>query len=150
MKFFLAVAIFLTGFSPSAFSSQMPPCLSKKQPLPNNPGRLLAMLSKGSGGQVLVTGEVTELLKDDNKGLKHQRFVITVEGRRVMVVSNLDSVSRIPLTMHSPVTVCGELLGSRNRNVPVIHWTHYTRGNRGHPEGFIYYFGTVYGLRPGR
>lgn len=99
------------------------------------------MSSNAYRPQVLATGTVTSILPDDNQGLPHQKYYISVAGQiNLEIVSNLD-FDRIPLQVGQTVSVCGEYI---NAGSGMIHWTHYDP-HGGHANGFTYLNGQVYG-----
>ena len=95
-----------------------------------------------SGEMVLFEGEVSRILPDDNKGSRHQRFIVVLpSSRTVLVAHNIDLAARVPLEMHQPVKVFGQY--EWNKKGGVVHWTH--KDPRGtHTAGWIEYQGRTY------
>lgn len=73
---------------------------------------------------VSVSGKVIRLLSDDNKGSRHQRFIVELEtGHTLMVAHNIDLVVRVPLVVGDTVQLRGQY--EWNHKGGVIHWTHH-------------------------
>jgi hypothetical protein len=92
---------------------------------------------------VQVEGWITRELKDDNKGSRHQRFLIrTADGTSVLVAHNIDLAPRVPaLEPGERVRLYGEF--EWNHKGGVLHWTHHApRGD--HADGWIEYRGKRY------
>ncbi|GAA4355333.1 DUF3465 domain-containing protein [Kangiella marina] len=98
---------------------------------------------KTSGDMVTVKASVVRLLTDDNKGSRHQRFIIELNnGQSILVAHNIDLAPRVELLqVGSEVIVKGQY--EWNERGGVIHWTHHDpKGNR--DGGYINYKGKVY------
>lgn len=93
--------------------------------------------------QLEVSGIVTRLLADDNKGSRHQRFLIKQQsGHSLLIVHNIDLAPRIAsLKAGDTVQVYGEYIW--NDKGGLIHWTHHDPANR-HPHGWIRHQGRLY------
>jgi len=93
--------------------------------------------------QLEVEGRVIRLLEDDNKGSRHQRFIIEMaDGHTLLVAHNIDLAPRIPdLEQGDTVTLYGEY--EWNAEGGVMHWTHHDPDNR-HPHGWIRHQGQLY------
>lgn len=110
--------------------------------LPTTPADLSAttveqlFAKRQSDVQVEVSGIVTRLLTDDNKGSRHQRFLIKQQsGHSLLIVHNIDLAPRIAsLKAGDTVQVYGEYIW--NNKGGLIHWTHHDPANR-HPHGWI-------------
>lgn len=90
-----------------------------------------------------VIGVITEVLSEDRKGSRHQKFVIITEnGNSLLIVHNIDIAPRIlGLKAGEPVEVQGQF--TWNRHGGVIHWTHHDPRDN-HHTGFIKYHGRLY------
>ncbi len=79
----------------------------------------------------LFEGRIIRMLPDDNKGDRHQRFVIEEEsGRSLLVAHNIDVAPRVErLYVGGQIKVFGEY--EWNDLGGIIHWTHHD------PEGRI-------------
>jgi hypothetical protein len=77
-----------------------------------------------SGVWVSVSGKVTRLLPDDNKGSRHQRFIVELEsGHTLVIAHNIDLVARVPLVVGDTVQLRGQY--EWNHKGGVVHWTHH-------------------------
>lgn len=116
-----------------------------KQDLPSFASVSVEQLFKEqrSDVQIEVTGTVTRLLKDDNDGSRHQRFIMTLpSGHTLLIVHNIDLAPRIDdLRTGDAVQVYGEYIW--NDRGGLIHWTHHDPANR-HPHGWIRYQDQLY------
>ncbi len=95
-----------------------------------------------SGVMVSTVGNVTRILKDDNDGSRHQRFLVEVsEGLTLLVAHNIDLAPRVPLQIDDRVSMYGQY--EWNHKGGVLHWTHHDPNKR-HPEGWIMHQGKKY------
>ena len=96
-----------------------------------------------SGVQVHGTGIVAKVLKDDEEGLRHQRFILHMDsGQSVLFAHNIDLASRVPdLYAGERVEFEGEY--EWNEKGGVVHWTHRDPSGR-HPAGWLKVAGTLY------
>ena len=98
-----------------------------------------AVRDQRSGFMVTVEAEVVKNLPDDNKGSRHQRFLIELEtGRTLLVAHNIDLARRVPLREGTGVRVRGQY--EWNKKGGVLHWTHHDPRGK-HPGGWIEYRG---------
>lgn len=93
--------------------------------------------------QVMGEGEVVKVLADDNKGSRHQRFILRVpEGFTVLVAHNIDLASRVEnIAQGDKVSFYGEYVW--NEKGGVIHWTHHDPRGR-HVAGWLKHNGVTY------
>jgi hypothetical protein len=93
--------------------------------------------------QVTGEGEVVKVLADDNKGSKHQRFLLRVpEGFTVLVAHNIDLAPRVQnIAQGDKVSFYGEYVW--NEKGGVIHWTHSDPRGR-HVAGWLKHNGVTY------
>lgn len=93
--------------------------------------------------QIQAAGTVTRILADDNKGSRHQRFILTLaNGQTVLVAHNIDLAPRIPhLTTGDKVAFYGEY--EWNKRGGVIHWTHHDPRGK-HIGGWLKHQGKTY------
>jgi hypothetical protein len=93
--------------------------------------------------QIAGAGTVVHVLPDDNKGSRHQRFLLeTDSGLTLLVAHNIDLAPRIPdLAKGDRVGFYGEY--EWNDKGGVIHWTHHDPRGR-HPDGWLEYRGRRY------
>ena len=95
-----------------------------------------------SGVMVSTVGYVTRILKDDNDGSRHQRFLIEVpENLTLLVAHNIDLAPRVPIEMEDQVSIHGQY--EWNHKGGLLHWTHHDP-NKNHPEGWIMHQGKKY------
>lgn len=88
------------------------------------------------GKQVMTQGTVCRILEDDNKGRRHQRFLIELKsGQTILIAHNIDLAGRVaPLAVGDILLVNGEY--AFNEKGGVIHWTHRDPKGR-HQHGWI-------------
>lgn len=91
--------------------------------------------------ELSVQGTVVKILQDDTKGSQHQKFIISVNHRSVLVANNLDIGRKIPVKVGDEITIRGEYIW--NEKGGVLHWTHRDP-HKQHPDGFIYHNGKLY------
>lgn len=96
-----------------------------------------------SGEQVRLEAQVVRVLRDDNEGSRHQRFIISTDGKRtVLVAHNIDLAPRVPdLRVGDDIRVYGQF--ENNDRGGVIHWTHHDPAGR-HVDGWIEHAGVRY------
>ncbi|ALH95646.1 DUF3465 domain-containing protein [Acinetobacter equi] len=93
--------------------------------------------------QVQSVGTVKVLLPDDNKGSRHQKFILELDnGQTVLVAHNIDLAPRIPnLSRGDRVDFYGEYEYSSKGGV--IHWTHHdSKGS--HIDGWLKHNNLIY------
>ena len=93
--------------------------------------------------QVRGSGTVFRILPDDNKGSRHQKFILRLDSKQtVLVAHNIDLAPRIQgLRKGDRVEFYGEY--EWNKKGGVIHWTHRDPNNR-HAHGWLKHNGNVY------
>ncbi|NHC02439.1 DUF3465 domain-containing protein [Acinetobacter sp. 187] len=93
--------------------------------------------------QVMAKGRVKAILKDDNEGSRHQKFILSLDnGLTVLVAHNIDLAPRIEnLSKGNEVQFYGEYEYSEQGGV--IHWTHRDPQNR-HISGWLKHQGKTY------
>lgn len=92
---------------------------------------------------IQAEGRVVKVLPDDNKGSRHQRFLIdTGYGHTVLIAHNIDLAPRIDaLQAGDTVAFKGEYVW--NDKGGVVHWTHHDPDGR-HPGGWLRHNGRTY------
>lgn len=102
-----------------------------------------AFANRKSNLQVSGEGTVTRLLPDDNKGSRHQKFIVKLaSGRTLLVAHNINVAPRIgALKLGDRVQFSGEY--EWNDKGGVIHWTHRTASGS-HPAGWLKHKGQTY------
>ena len=93
--------------------------------------------------QIEGEGTVLKLLADDNRGSRHQRFIIRLDsGQTLLVAHNIDLAPKIEnLKVGDKISFLGEY--EWNNKGGTLHWTH--RDPRGrHVAGWIKHAERVY------
>ncbi|WP_457599247.1 DUF3465 domain-containing protein [Hydrogenimonas sp.] len=94
---------------------------------------------------VWVEGEgvVVRTLRDDDRGPRHQRFILRLgNGRTLLVVHNIDLAPRIDdLRPGERVGFVGEFVD--NPKGGLVHWTHHDPSGR-QEGGWLKYRGKIY------
>lgn len=103
----------------------------------------LAYQNRQSDVQVEGSGRVVRLLADDNKGSRHQRFLLALpSGQTLLMAHNIDLAPRIDgLKIGDTVAFYGEY--EWNNKGGVVHWTHHDPKGR-HPGGWLKHNGRIY------
>ena len=102
-----------------------------------------AFEDRRSDVQVGGSGIVTRILSDDNKGSRHQRFILELpSGQSLLIAHNIDLAPRINgLRKGDKVDFYGEY--EWNARGGVLHWTHHDPGGR-HEAGWLKHKGSTY------
>lgn len=101
-----------------------------------------AFKAKKSDVQVNGHGVVVKLLKDDNKGSRHQKFLVKVNPQQTLLFAhNIDLAPQVPLQPGDEISFYGEYV--YNPKGGVIHWTHHAPQG-GHASGWIMHNGKKY------
>ncbi len=95
-----------------------------------------------SGVMVSTVGHVTRILKDDNDGSRHQRFLVKIpDSLTLLVAHNIDLAPRVPINIDDQVSIHGQY--EWNKKGGLLHWTHHDP-DKNHPEGWIMHQGKKY------
>lgn len=93
--------------------------------------------------QVKGSGTVIRILKDDNQGSRHQKFILKMlSGQTILIAHNIDLARKIDLIAKGDsVEFYGEY--EWNQKGGVVHWTHHDPGGR-HVGGWLKHNGKMY------
>lgn len=96
-----------------------------------------------SNVQVQGSGRVKAILREDNDGTKHQKFILELKnGLSILVAHNIDLAPKIDdLHKGDIVEFNGEY--EYNEKGGVLHWTHHDPQNR-HENGWLKHNGHIY------
>lgn len=99
--------------------------------------------ARRSDVQVQASGRVVKLLPDDNRGSRHQRFLVEMRtGLTVLIAHNIDLAPRVnDLAEGDTLRFNGEY--EWNDKGGVIHWTHHDPKGR-HVGGWLKHQGEIY------
>jgi len=99
---------------------------------------------KQSGAQVGGSGTVVHILSDDNKGSRHQRFILKIDrGNTLLFAHNIDLAEKLQgLKKGDKVAFCGEY--QSNQRGGVVHWTHRAPSTSHHFSGWLKWQGKIY------
>lgn len=100
--------------------------------------------AQSEGVQLKGSGEVIAVLPDDNKGSRHQKFLVRLSsGQTLLVAHNIDLAPRVAdLKKGDQVSFYGEYVWTPKGGV--MHWTHHDPAGR-HQHGWIEKDGVRYG-----
>lgn len=102
-----------------------------------------AYQSQQSDVQVRGSGVVMRVLRDDNVGSRHQKFILKLESRQTLLVAhNIDLAPRVAnLNVGDRIEFNGEY--EWNSRGGVLHWTHHDPQGR-HEGGWLKHNGRTY------
>lgn len=102
-----------------------------------------AYQSQQSDVQVRGSGVVMRVLRDDNVGSRHQKFILKLESRQTLLVAhNIDLAPRVAnLNVGDRIEFNGEY--EWNSKGGVLHWTHHDPQGR-HEGGWLKHNGRTY------
>jgi len=94
-----------------------------------------AFEARKSNVQLGGHGVVVKLLKDDDKGSRHQKFLVKINAQQTLLFAhNIDLAPRVPLQAGDEISFYGEYV--YNPKGGIMHWTHHApRGD--HIAGWI-------------
>ncbi|GAA3551541.1 DUF3465 domain-containing protein [Zobellella aerophila] len=140
-KWFIALLLVLGFVGTLAQNPRLVPFVSVEQAAPDP--LMAAYRNRQSDLQVEGSGRVVRLLADDNKGSRHQRFLLALpSGQTLLIAHNIDLAPRINgLKVGDTVAFYGEY--EWNDKGGVVHWTHHDPRGR-HPGGWLKHNDRVY------
>ncbi len=114
-----------------------------RAPRPDDQQIAAAFANRQSNLQVAGQGTVLRILPDDEKGRRHQKFILALaSGQTLLVAHNIDIAPRIEdLREGDAVSFYGEY--EWNAKGGVIHWTHHDPDGR-HLDGWLQHEGKTY------
>ncbi|ENV92348.1 hypothetical protein F937_01742 [Acinetobacter calcoaceticus ANC 3680] len=126
-------------------SSTIPEAQHTETTLPSNgvDNIKAAHEQRQSNVQVQGNGRVKAILRDDNDGSRHQKFILVLKnGLSILVAHNIDLAPKIPnLKKGDMVEFYGEY--EYNPKGGVLHWTHRDPQSR-HQSGWLKHDGQIY------
>lgn len=132
-----------TSVEPRTPEAQVPqPSPQKTQSLVQLSSFADAIAARKSEKWMTVSVRVVKTLPDDNKGSRHQRFLIEGrDGNTVLVAHNIDLAKSVPIKRLDPLEIRGRY--EWNEKGGVLHWTHRDSSGR-QSGGWIRHRGTEY------
>jgi len=144
----IIVAILFAGFSyfnsqPDATPNNASTAAQRQNPNKSDTVIANAFANQISGQQVSGQGVVIKLLPDDNKGSRHQKFIIQLtNGQTLLIAHNIDLAARVSgLSEGDSIMFSGQY--EWNAKGGVLHWTHRDP-NGSHPSGWLEHQGQTY------
>jgi hypothetical protein len=141
---FIAILLLLTACQPTEAEPLrvIGDAVSQSQISTDNAEIVAAFQAKKSDIQVTGRGIVSKSLKDDNKGSRHQKFLVTINPQQTLLVAhNIDLAARVPLAVGDEISFYGEYV--YNPKGGIIHWTHHAP-HHDHVAGWILHRGIQY------
>jgi hypothetical protein len=140
----LTLALVLSACSKTDENILNQPAVSSHQAISEsgNSELVQAFEAKKTDVQVSGHGIVIKLLKDDNKGARHQKFLVKINAEQTLLFAhNIDLAPRVPLALGDTISFYGEYV--YNPKGGIMHWTHHApQGD--HVAGWILHHGKKY------
>jgi hypothetical protein len=140
-KIVILIAALLLAF----LYSRYPNLLHTDSPAvrPGNTDITTLYRNRQSNVQVTGQGVVRRVLRDDQQGRRHQKFILALpSGQSLLVAHNIDLAPRIKsLRKGDEVSFSGEY--EWNEKGGVLHWTHKAPHGR-HVDGWLRHKGKIY------
>lgn len=136
-RFWLLIAFIILLYGASQYQPQQQPSIPDSSPVAE------LYQQQRSNALVELTGEVIRIFADDNRGSRHQRFLIELsDGHTLLVAHNIDLAPRVHnIEVGDEISLFGEY--EWNDKGGVMHWTHHDPANK-HPHGWIRHQGKLY------
>ena len=117
--------------------------LGEQKPAPNLRNATALFVAKKSHVQVEDSGNVVKILADDNKGSRHQKFLVKVaDNVTLLFAHNIDLATRVTdIAVGDTVSFRGEYI--YNPKGGIVHWTHHDPDGK-HYGGWIKHNGKLY------
>ncbi|ODL98620.1 DUF3465 domain-containing protein [Acinetobacter pittii] len=136
----------LSGHKQNQSSSSTIPAAQRNETTLSNNGVdtvKAAYEQRQSNVQVQGSGRVKAILRDDNDGSRHQKFILVLKnGLSILVAHNIDLAPKISnLNKGDIVEFYGEY--EYNPKGGVLHWTHHDPQGR-HESGWLKHDGQIY------
>ncbi|MCU4550495.1 DUF3465 domain-containing protein [Acinetobacter pittii] len=136
----------LSGHNQSQSPSSTIPAAQRNETTLSNNGVdtvKAAYEQRQSNVQVQGSGRVKAILRDDNDGSRHQKFILVLKnGLSILVAHNIDLAPKISnLNKGDIVEFYGEY--EYNPKGGVLHWTHHDPQGR-HEGGWLKHDGQIY------
>lgn len=89
--------------------------------------------------------KVIKLMRNDNRGARHQRFIVQFNnGVSLRAIYNLDLSEKVPVSVGDLVSLGGELEYDDRTKEPLLHWLH-SDPQKKRPDGYVLLNGKKYG-----
>ncbi|PCI70335.1 MAG: hypothetical protein COB26_04450 [Piscirickettsiaceae bacterium] len=104
---------------------------------------MLAYNNQQSNKIIIASGSILRLLRDDNEGRRHQKFIVRISPElSILIAHNIDLAPRInSLKEGDHIEFKGEY--EWNSKGGVVHWTHHDPQGS-HPGGWVKHRGKMY------
>ena len=86
------------------------------------------VVNQAQNAPIEFSAQVIKLLADDNKGSRHQKFIVKSNFHTILIAHNIDLAPRVPVTLGDELIINGEY--EWNDRGGVVHWTHHDPQNR--------------------
>ena len=135
-----------TSPAPRATAAAAAPALPRATATPSlsdNAAIMRAFTNHARDVRVDGSGSVARVLRDDNQGARHQRFLVRLPtGQSVLIVHNIDIAPRVEnLRVGDEIEFEGEYVW--NDQGGLVHWTHHDPSGQ-HRPGWVKHAGHEY------
>ncbi len=139
LVFILSLLVACKQSAPDSFE----PSVALTNAEADNSALIEAFANKKSDIFVEGVGVVKKLLADDNKGARHQKFLVSISPKQTLLFAhNIDLAPRVEnLQIGDAVTFKGEYV--YNPKGGVMHWTHHDPDGK-QQGGWIKHNGNIY------